>query len=152
MIDILNKSELKSVLSKLSPDKQPVFGIMMPQHMVEHLAMVTEFSNGKRTSELQKSVETSMRWKQVLIYTDYEMQPGVKAPFIPDDALVDLRFADLNEAIDNLMDELNEFQKFFKENPEKEVIHPALGMMNFNEWVIFHNKHFTHHFGQFELL
>jgi len=152
MIDILNKPELKSVLFKLPADKQPAFGIMTPQHMIEHLAMVTEFSNGKRTSELQKSVETSARWKQVLIYSDYEMQPGVKAPFISENTLPDLKCTSLNDAIDNLTDELNKFEKFFEENPEKKVMHPALGLLNFKEWVIFHNKHFAHHFRQFELI
>lgn len=152
MTDILNKTGLRSILSGLSSTKQPVFGLMSPQHMVEHLATVTEFSNGKRAAELQKSVETSIRWKQVLIYTDYEMQPGVKAPFIPEDTLPRLKFADLGEAVDNLMDELNEFEKFFKKDPDREIMHPALGLLNFKEWTIFHNKHFAHHFRQFELI
>lgn len=152
MVDILNPMELRKKLEELTPETQPKFGIMTPQHMVEHLALVVEFSNGKRTAELQKSIETAMRWKQVLIYTDYEMQPGVRAPFIPEDQLLDLKYADLNESIQNLVNELEDFEVFFKDNPSKEVMHPALGNLNHHEWLIFHTKHFAHHFRQFGLL
>jgi len=31
-------------------------------------------------------------------------------------------------------------------------IPPRLGKLNYKEWIIFHNKHFTHHFKQFELI
>ncbi len=152
MIDISNTQELISTLAKLTPEQKPGFGLMTPQHMIEHLGFVIEFSNGKQTSELQKSLETSIRWKQVLIYTDYEMQPGVKAPFIPEDILPDLKYADLHIAIDGLFSELDDFKKFFEENPSIEVMHPALGLLNYKEWIVFHNKHFAHHFRQFGLI
>ncbi len=151
-MDIYNQSELKSILNSLHPNQKPVFGLMTPQHMVEHLALVVEYSNGKQTSDLQKSVETAARWKQALIYSDYEMQPGVRAPFLPEDELIELKNSDLQTACDQLIQELNDFVNYFSDQPQKEVIHPALGVLNFEEWKIFHNKHFAHHFRQFELI
>lgn len=152
MINILKKKEISTVLENLTSSTKPSFGIMSPQHMVEHLAEVVKFSNGKRKSDLMRSTETSIRWKQVLIYTDYEMQPGVRAPFIPENALPDLQYLNLEEAINILSDELTEFEKYFENQPDLEVMHPALGLLNYKEWVIFHNKHFAHHFRQFGLL
>ncbi len=152
MIDISNPTELRKKLEELTPEVQPKFGMMTPQHMVEHLALVVEYSNGKQTAELQKSEETAIRWKQALIYTDYEMQPGVRAPFVPENTLLALKHSDLQESIDQLIQELKDFEKFFEKNPQKEVMHPALGMLNYDEWKIFHTKHFAHHFRQFGLM
>lgn len=50
--------------------------------MVEHLGLVVQFSTGKRTTHMQKSEVTAKKWKQALIYTDFQMKPGVKAPFL----------------------------------------------------------------------
>jgi oxepin-CoA hydrolase/3-oxo-5,6-dehydrosuberyl-CoA semialdehyde dehydrogenase len=39
MIDILDRTKLFEILSKLQADDKPEFGAMTPQHMVEHLAL-----------------------------------------------------------------------------------------------------------------
>lgn len=152
MINISNKENLFRVLENLKPEAQPVFGIMSPQHMIEHLAYVIGYSNGKRSLALMKSPETAVRWKQGLIYTDYEMQPGVRAPFLGENELPELKHSGLEEAVIELKKELEEFEEYFKENPESELMHPSLGLLNYKEWIIFHSKHFRHHFRQFNLI
>lgn len=66
--------------------------------MVEHLGLVAQFSTGKRTTHIQKSEVTAKKWKQVLIYTDFQMKPGVKAPFLPKNQLIDLLTPDFETA------------------------------------------------------
>jgi oxepin-CoA hydrolase/3-oxo-5,6-dehydrosuberyl-CoA semialdehyde dehydrogenase len=57
----------------------------------------------------------------------------------------------LKFAISILLSELNRFDKYFKENKYATPINPTMGELNKQEWTIFHNKHFEHHFKQFNL-
>jgi hypothetical protein len=36
-------------------------------------------------------------------------------------------------------------------NPESEQMHPAFGMLNFEDWVYFHSIHAQYHLDQFGL-
>jgi hypothetical protein len=51
MIDILNRTKLFEILSKLETADQPEFGAMSPQQMEEHLAFAVRFSNGKEPQQ-----------------------------------------------------------------------------------------------------
>jgi len=48
----------------------------------------------------------------------------------------------LHEAVD-------EFVEYFKNAPGKKTTHPVFGPLDFNEWVLLHYKHVTHHLRQF---
>jgi hypothetical protein len=50
-----------------------------------------------------------------------------------------------------LMTQLDDFENYFSLHPNATFIHPRLGHLYYKEWVIVHNKHFTHHFKQFGL-
>ena len=58
----------------------------------------------------------------------------------------------METAIENLKTELDYFDTYFKENPEAKTIQPRMGLMNKEEWTVLHNKHFTHHFKQYNLV
>ena len=45
----------------------------------------------------------------------------------------------------------NSLGKYFEENKDATPINPTMGELNKQEWIIFHNKHFEHHFKQFNL-
>lgn len=152
MINLLERQKIIEKLDQLSSDKRPVFGLMTPQHMVEHLGMLFKISNGKIFTKLYQSEETAKRWKEVVIHTAYELQPGFKAPILPKEKLTELNFDDLQTAKDFMMIEMGDFLTLHSENPHREILHPVLGNLNLDEWLIFHNKHLTHHFKQFELI
>jgi hypothetical protein len=61
------------------------------------------------------------------------------------------QYPDIEAAINQLMTELNDFDRYFKETGVT-AIHGGFGPMDYNEWVIWHNKHFTHHLRQFNLI
>ena len=58
----------------------------------------------------------------------------------------------MNEAIRNLTQEVEDYYKFFEENPEAVLTNPTFGDLNKAEWAVFHEKHFRHHFAQFGLI
>lgn len=152
MINIQSPKETFELLRKLTPETQAVFGIMTPQHMVEHLILLTKLSNGNLQGKLMRSEETAAKWKQGLIYSDMEFPKGIRVPHLPENTLAELRYENLERAINKLESEVINFEEFYKNDPEKSALHPALGLLNGNEWIVFHNKHFTHHFSQFGLV
>ncbi len=152
MYTILNENKLNNSLKNLSPEKQAVFGIMTPQHMVEHLILLVKLSNGGLKGQLMRSEETAAKWKQGLIYTDMEFPQGIRVPGQEENTLPELRYENLEKTISKLKHEVKIFDDFFQNNPNEMTMHPALGMLNYDEWKIFHTKHFTHHFKQFELI
>ena len=58
----------------------------------------------------------------------------------------------LEEAKSIFATELNRFHDYFKSNPEATLMNPSLGLLSHKEWLVFHTKHFKHHFKQFSLL
>ena len=151
MVNVQRQKATSKLLRKLNPDTQPKFGIMTPQHMVEHLILLVKLSNGGIKGQLMQSKETAVKWKQSLIYTDMEFPMGVRIPGEEESVLTGLRYENLEKAVDKLEDEIKKFEDFFQNNSHETTMHPALGLLNHEEWTIFHNKHFTHHFKQFGL-
>jgi oxepin-CoA hydrolase/3-oxo-5,6-dehydrosuberyl-CoA semialdehyde dehydrogenase len=57
----------------------------------------------------------------------------------------------LKTSISILLSELKSFDKYFVDNKDATPINPTMGELSKQEWTIFHNKHFEHHFKQFNL-
>ncbi|MBC7865817.1 MAG: DUF1569 domain-containing protein [Bacteroidia bacterium] len=151
MTDILNTPALKNTFSKLKADAKPQFGKMSPQHIVEHLCSIIKISSGKKISKFYFTQEEADKLKAKLIYGDAELSPGIKNPALGDEppALV---HSDLNAALEELYIEITYFETHYKENPGITHTHPRMGELKHEEWHVVHNKHFAHHFRQFQLL
>ena len=150
MLNINNRQDLFARLEKLKADQQPLFGVMTPQHMVEHLIWTVTFCNGKLPQQQITTAEKALQLREVFMYSKDEYPRGIKPPMLPDEPLP-LIYPDLSAAINQLKKELNDFNKYF-ETENTTAINPALGVLNYEEWLLVHNKHFTHHFTQFGLL
>lgn len=150
-VDITNRKELNGLLEKGMHDTKASWGIMKFQNMIEHLAMIMQYTNGKKTIAQRTTDEEAMAARQALIYTDAEIPKGLKSPLLGDVA-EPFQFSNLEEAKKDLNEQLNDFEDYFKNNPDATCIQPRLGPMNYKEWIIMHNKHFTHHFKQFGLI
>lgn len=151
-VDITNRQELNSFLNNLTENSQPKWGQMKPQNMVEHLATVLQHTNGKKEAPQRVTDEEALKAKQYLIYTDAEMSLGLKTPLLPAEGPIPFEFSSLDEAKAHLNKELDDFETYHANYPEALFIQPRLGKLNRKEWIIFHNKHFTHHFKQFGLI
>jgi len=145
-IDINNKELLEALLRSLSPDAKPLWGQMMPQQMVEHLIDQIQYTNGKKTGFCERSADEAAKSKIKGIYTDSRIPKNVVLGPLPDH----YEYANLQTAIDQLMAELNVFDQYFKA-PGTTAMHGDFGPLDYKEWQIWHNKHFTHHLIQFGL-
>jgi hypothetical protein len=151
-VDITNRQELNSLLNNLTENMPPKWGQMKAQNMVEHLAKVLQYTNGKKEIAQRTTEEEGLKAKQAFIYSDAEMSMGLKSPLLPAEGEVLFEFPSLEEAKLNLNKELDDFETYHANHPGALFIQPRLGKLNYQEWIIFHNKHFTHHFKQFGLI
>ena len=58
----------------------------------------------------------------------------------------------MEKASEKLAEAIAAFESYFKEDAEKETLHPVFGEPNFEEWVLLHYKHVIHHARQFGLV
>jgi hypothetical protein len=63
-----------------------------------------------------------------------------------------LVYKSLEEAIQELVACLDKFHAYYVTNKNNKHMNPVFGLLNYEEWLMFHTKHFSHHFKQFELL
>ena len=139
-------------LTNLQTDANPLFGKMTAQHMVEHLELIISYSDGTRKAVLLTPQEKLGAMKDFLM-SDKELTQGFRSPFLPQDgSLPDLHYTDIETAKKALQQSWNNFESYFAANPGIIEMHPFFGELNYNGWIQFHKKHFTHHFKQFGLL
>lgn len=146
------KGPFIQLIQKLTPENVPGWGKMNPQEMVEHVATFFDVSSAKINYDLITPEENLPKYRDFL-YSDKQFRENTKAPanIIGDDPLP-LQYADLNTAKDKLREAIDEFFAYFKNNPGATTVHPVFGPLDFNEWVLLHYKHISHHLRQFALL
>ena len=144
--------ECVPLFKSLNGNESGKWGKMNAQQMVEHLATIFYVSTGKIKFDLVTPIEHLPKYKEFLL-SDKEFRENTKAPvnIIGEDALP-LQYATMEEALENLTASIAAFENYFKENVKKKTLHPVFGELNFEEWVLLHYKHVTHHAKQFGLL
>ena len=144
----MTKEILLQRLQNLTLQSEAKFGILTPQHMVEHLIITVKLSSGRIPIPEFEPNEKQLARKQALLFTDIPFPQGIKAPGLPD-TLLELRYPDLETAKTELIKSYDAYHLLFQENPTLLTPHPGFGLLNYKEWELFHAKHIDHHLGQF---
>lgn len=142
---------LEQKLSLLKEDNKAQFGIMTPQHMLEHLILTFKLSQGRISLPEKEPSTRALEAKQAILHGEMELPRGIKAPGVGDQLLA-LRYGSLEESKTQLIEALKAFHTYYANNGEIKHYHPAFGKLNYEEWQAFHHKHFKHHFGQFGVI
>jgi len=142
--------EAPLALDQLTRDTKPQWGVMTAQHMVEHLIVTYKMAIGRIKIPLVISPEKAERNKAYLI-ADSPMRRSVPSPSGNND-LQPLRAASLEEAVEKLKLEIQNFGEFIEAHPDHKAIHPYGGELNAEQWLLFNRKHMKHHFIQFGLI
>jgi hypothetical protein len=142
-----NRRQLFNLLQKLEPATPPLWGKMKARQMVEHLITNVQYTNSRLTFTCELPPEEANLAKQVMVYTNAQMPRNIVLENLP----ANYAYPSLPAAIEQLMQELDTFDHHF-ETPGITEDHLGFGSMNHHEWLIWHSKHFTHHFKQFGLL
>ncbi len=138
------------LLVNLRSDTKQLWGKMTAQHMVEHLILAVRTSNGKLNIGCFNPPEKIPTLKRFLM----SRRPLPKEFINPliGEGLLPLEYENLEEAKLVLEKELEDYYKYFEEHPDASLVNPTFGELNKNEWDVFHEKHFTHHFRQFGII
>lgn len=140
------------LLNNLSADSKAGWGKMNAQQMIEHLADFFDVSTEKIKFPLSTPEEHLPKYKAFL-YSDKEFRENTKAPTeVLGEEPLPLKTANLEAAVAKLSIAVSDFFNYFKNDPGKATMHPAFGLLNFDEWIMMHYKHVTHHFKQFGLI
>lgn len=149
----LKTKEIQKILNNLTENSERKFGLMTPQLMVEHVEEVLRNGFGSlEPSDFPEIPADKLELLQDWIYTDQKIRPGAQYPLLKEGEEPQLRFKNLTEAKEKLLETLKEFLIYYRENPQAEHYHPRFGMLNKEMMELFHRKHFTHHFEQFNLV
>ena len=140
------------LFKKLTTDSLGKWGKMNAQQMLEHVAAFFYVSTEKIKFDLVTPVEHLPKYKEFLL-SDKEFRENTKAPVtVIGEEPMPLRYATMDEAQENLEESIEYFESFFKDDAEKRTMHPVFGELNFEDWVLLHYKHVTHHLRQFGLM
>ena len=137
------------LLRNLSPDATPEWGLMTPQHMVEHLVGSWRISNGRARIKTVLPLDEVERRRQFL-FSDKDYDQNITNP-VQGKGLIPLRKENLDSAIEQLENEMEAFFAYHEEHTQAIETHPVFGELNYNEWLIFQTKHMKHHLTQFGL-
>lgn len=144
-------NDLFSLLAGISADSHASWGKMNAQQMVEHLADFFDVSSGKITFDLVTPEEHLPKYKEFLL-SDKQFRENTKAPLsVIGEEPFPLKFAGYDAALENLKRSVEGFVQYFREDPGTKTQHPVFGMLNFEEWILLHYKHVTHHLRQFSI-
>lgn len=140
------------LFESLSADATGKWGNMNAQEMVEHVGTVFVVSTGKIKFNLTTPVEYLPKYMEFL-YSEKEFRENTKAPGqLMGENPMPLKYADMNQALGKLAEAIAYFQDYFKGDAGKRSMHPVFGELNYEEWVLLHYKHVTHHLRQFGLM
>lgn len=143
-------NEFTSLLEKLSPDTKGNFGLMTPQHMVEHLIGSIESAIGKYEGERENPPTEQQLGMQGFI------KGGCVLSHRPSDKttadLPALKHASLEEAIALVPDAVQRYYAFQDNNPDYKPYAYYMGEVSFEDVELFHYMHIKYHLWQFGLL
>lgn len=143
---------IKSCLSKLSENSTPKWGIMTPQHMVEHLEYTYKIAAGEIQDFEIATPEKYLDITHDSLYNFKKFPQNSRFPQLEKDTLAPLVHPDLETAKEKFLEQRFKYLTFFQENPEAILKNLVFGELNKYESYLLERKHLNHHFEQFGLL
>lgn len=148
----MTEAKIEECLHKLTAEVKPTWGIMTPQHMVEHLEYTYKIASG----EIQDfEIATPEKILEKVHNSLYNYEPFPKNsnfPLMEKDTLDTLKHPDLSVAIDKFNEAREAYKVYYKENPEAKLKNIVFGELNKYESYLLERKHLNHHFDQFNLI
>lgn len=138
------------LLHQLPAETTAIWGKMNAQQMVEHVTGFFLVSINKLQFPLVTPEEHLPKFKEFLL-SDKSFRENTKAPVLPEEPFP-VREPDFRTAILQLEKTIKDFFDYFSTDSTKTTLHPVFGWLNFEEWILLHYKHITHHARQFGLL
>ena len=147
----VDKAYMQTALDNLTEDSKPAWGILTPQHMVEHIEWFCQIALGNIKTD-QITPEKHIDKLQASLYDYRGLPKNFEHPLLRKGKLEDLRYADLDSAKEALMNGLDQVDAIFKADASATIPNPVFGNLNEYDWELYNAKHAYHHFTQFNLI
>ena len=148
----MTEEKINECLSKLTADAKPKWGIMTPQHMVEHLEYTYKIASGDIQDFEVATPEKYLDKVHNSLYNYEKFPKNSRFPLLEKDTLDTLKYSDLATAIEKFVEQRTKYLAYFKEQPEAILNNMVFGELNKYEWYLLERKHLNHHFEQFGVL
>jgi hypothetical protein len=148
--EIFFKVDYISLLQQLKGDEKGSWGVLSAQGMVEHMSESIAVASLRIVHALHTPIEQVERMKSFAL-SEKEFKPNTKNALMTEEA-APLRNKNMDEAIEELKEEIAEFFKYYEHKPGSIVTNPFFGDLNYDEWLHVLYKHATHHLKQFNLI
>ena len=148
----MTEAKIEELVSKMKPDMVPKWGIMSPQHMIEHLEYTYKIAAGEIQDFEIATPEKILEKVHNSLYNYDKFPRNSKFPQLDKDSLDTLKHPDFKTAVEKFKLQRKKYLTFFEEHPEATLNNIVFGELNRYEWYLIERKHLNHHFEQFGLL
>ncbi|WP_299128279.1 MaoC/PaaZ C-terminal domain-containing protein, partial [uncultured Winogradskyella sp.] len=148
----MTSEKIDECLSKLNENSKPKWGIMTPQHLIEHLEYTYKIASGE-IQDFEISTPEKILEKVKNSLWNYDKFPkNSQFPLLEKDTLDELKHEDLMTAISKFKAQREKYLEYFKEHPDAKLNNMVFGELNKYEWYLLERKHLNHHFEQFGII
>ncbi|MEJ6792139.1 MAG: phenylacetic acid degradation bifunctional protein PaaZ [Lacinutrix sp.] len=148
----MTEDKIGQLLSQLKPELKPKWGIMTPQHMIEHLEYTYKIASGEIQDFEIATPETILDKVHNSLWNYDKFPKNSQFPQLEKDKLDYLKHEDLATAVVKFKEQRGKYLEFFKENPDTKLKNLVFGELNKYELYLLERKHLNHHFEQFGLI
>jgi hypothetical protein len=139
--------EFPRLAAHIDPATVPAWGKMNVQQMIEHMSDSLRIANGRDPKDCVTPVEHIPRMQDFMM-SDKPFKENTVNIQMPETPLP-CRWDNVDDAIGELQQELNEFVDVFEQDKTKVITNPFFGDLNFEQWTQLLYKHALHHLRQF---
>lgn len=148
----LTDEKVEACINQLTQDSKPKWGILTPQHLLEHLEQGYRIMSGEIQDFEIATPEKILEKVHHSLYNYEKFPQGTAFPTMKKGELEDLIHPDFETAKAKFFEARAAYQSFFKENPEAVMKNMVFGELNRYESYLLERKHLNHHFEQFGVL
>lgn len=148
----MTDKKIQEALDKLTEKSKPKWGIMTPQHLMEHLEESYKILSGQIRDFEIATPEKILEKVHNSLYNYEKFPHNSHFPTMKKGELEDLKYPDLATAKQRFLEAREEYKTFFKENPDAVLKNVVFGELNRYESYLLERKHLNHHFEQFGLI
>lgn len=143
---------VQNALNKLTENTKPKWGILTPQHLMEHLEESYRILSGEIQDFEIVTPEKILDKVQASLYNYEKFPRNSQFPTMKKGELETLKHPDLETAKQKMLEAREAYLNFFKENPDARLKNMVFGHLNKYESYLLERKHLNHHFEQFGIL
>ncbi|MFZ4679399.1 MAG: phenylacetic acid degradation bifunctional protein PaaZ, partial [Flavobacterium sp.] len=148
----MTDAKIAECLNKLNENSKPNWGILTPQHLLEHLEQGYRIMSGEIQDFEFATPEKILDKVHNSLYNYDKFPMGTRFPTMKKDELEDFIHPDFETAKAKFFEARESYKTFFKENPEAILKNMVFGELNRYESYLLERKHLNHHFEQFGIL